>query len=211
SLLVIGVFFIIIFGTFWNYYSKIWRIEDFYGQKQQELSTNVPQINKFDPTIGPANAKVKIFEYGDFFCPVCQSLQPIVDQIVNLYGDKIILVYKPLPITNYPEDKNSTEAALCANEQNKFWEYRSLIFQNVSSLNQQTYLNLAKSLNLNQQIFSDCLSSSRYESVISSNIADALKFNIASVPTIYINGQKIEGLIDFDILKQAIENALNQT
>ncbi|MDD5341685.1 MAG: hypothetical protein PHC97_04630, partial [Patescibacteria group bacterium] len=42
SLLVIGVFFIIIFGTFWNYYSKIWRIEDFYGQKQQELSTNVP-------------------------------------------------------------------------------------------------------------------------------------------------------------------------
>lgn len=208
--LVILIFLVMIAGSFWNYYSKIWRIKSFYSQKKQEAVISYPQINNFDPVLGPAKAKVKVFEYSDFFCPACLSLQPTLEQIEKLYGNQVEFVYKGLLINSYPEGKNATKAAYCANEQNKFWEFKSLLSQNPTLLNQQAYLDYAKALNLNLQIFSACLSSARYESVINNNIADALKFNINSVPTIFVNNQKIEGAINFDILKNIIDSALAQ-
>jgi protein-disulfide isomerase len=209
SIIVLLVFSFIIVGSFWSYWSKIWRIEEFYGSQKNQASATVPTINRLDPLKGDVNAKVTIIEYSDFFCPACNTLNNNMAEIENLYGNNVKIVFKCLPIINQLEGKNAAMAAYCAAEQNKFWEYKDLLFQNSNILYDQTYKDLAKALNLNEQNFNTCLASQRYESLINNNLAEALKLEITSLPTVYVNNQKMDTYITLDGLKTIIEKDLN--
>lgn len=83
------------------------------------------------PTKGGANAKVTIVEFSDFQCPFCSRALPTINQIMSEYKDDVRLVYKHYPITSiHPNAQKASEASECAREQNKFWEYHDLLFQN---------------------------------------------------------------------------------
>lgn len=203
------IFFVIIAGTFWNFWSKIWRIEEFYEQKSQTIISG-PSVNRLDPYKGDINAKITIIEYSDFFCLACKTLNTNLQEIEKLYGNNVKIVFKALPVINQLEGKNATLAAYCAGEQNRFWEYEDLLFQNSTLLYDQTYKELAKALNLNEQNFNTCLASQRYEALINNNLAEALRLEITSIPTLYINNQKMENYITLKGLKSIIEKNLNQ-
>lgn len=208
SSIVLLIIFIIIIGSYWNYWSKIWRIEDFY--RTENMTTITPTINRFDPVSGDINAQLVIIEYTDFACPACKNANETLNEISKFYGQKIKIVFKALPVINQLTSQKAAIAAYCASDQKKFWEYKDLLFENNALLTDDTYLSLAKSLAFDSQIFSACLTSGKYDTLINNNLAEALKLQLTSVPTIYINNQKFEENIAVDKLKNIIDKKLNQ-
>ncbi len=122
-----------------------------YDQVLQQAA-NDPQ-KAFDPTVrqidlgdapvqGAANAKVTIVEFSDFQCPFCERAFPTINQIMSEYKGKVKLVYKHFPLTSiHPYAQPAALAAECAREQNKFWDFHDLLFQN-----QNTWVNLPQAL-----------------------------------------------------------------
>lgn len=83
------------------------------------------------PVRGNAKAQVVIVEFSDFQCPFCKQANPIVQQVMKEYGDKVKLIYKHLPLTSiHPNAQIGAEAAECANEQKKFWQFHDVLFNN---------------------------------------------------------------------------------
>jgi protein-disulfide isomerase len=208
SIIILLIFAVIIIGSFWDYWSQIKRMENYYQERLTKTIKKTPQINQFDPIKGSLAAEVTLFEYSDFFCPACQNLQNDLQALEKLYGNNIRFVFKSLPITVHPENRPSLNAAYCAWEQNKFWEYKKLLYEKPKTLNKQKYREYAIQLNLNLETFNQCLDNNKYYPVIEQNITDALTLNITSIPTVFINGQKIEGFINYNTLKNIIDQQL---
>jgi len=208
SIVILIIFSFIIVGYYWDYWSQIRTMDKYYRGQQDELTQVFPEINQYDPIKGQPDAKVIIFEYSDFLCPNCQAAQADLTSLEKTYGDRLLFVFKGLPITNEVEARPALLAAYCANEQSKFWEYKDLLFQNPDLLNQQLYRQYAAQLNLNLEQFNQCFANNKYTQIIDRNLAEALTLQINSVPTVFINGQKIEGYSNFKSLKNVIAQKL---
>jgi len=96
----------------------------------------------FDPapknvTVGKSHAKGKggspvvIVEFSDFQCPYCVRALPVIEQVQKEYGDKVLFVYKHLPLESmHNRAQKTAEAAECAGDQGKFWEFHDQLLTN---------------------------------------------------------------------------------
>jgi protein-disulfide isomerase len=90
----------------------------------------VVKISESDQVRGPNDAKVTIVEFSDYQCPYCVQASNTVNQILGAYKDQVRFIYKNFPLTNiHPYAEKAAEAALCAAEQGKFWEYHDKLFK----------------------------------------------------------------------------------
>ncbi len=92
-----------------------------------------PKPRDVDPGNGPIrgdkNAKITIVEFSDFQCPFCEKVFPTVEQVLKEYNGKIKLVYRHYPlVTIHPRAQIAAEAAECAKDQGKFWEFHDQLF-----------------------------------------------------------------------------------
>lgn len=111
-----------------------------YSTELQKYCSD-PQNQAFNPVpkeldlknaqvTGPKNAKVKLVEFSDFECPFCARAYPTVEQLLKDYSGKISFSYMQFPLTQiHPDAQKSSEAALCAADQGKFWEYYHKVFE----------------------------------------------------------------------------------
>ncbi len=86
------------------------------------------------PSKGSAKAPIEIVEFSDFQCPFCLRANPTVTEVLKTYGDRIHFVYRHYPLPNHPNARPAAEAAACAAEQDKFWQYHDVLFANPSKL-----------------------------------------------------------------------------
>ncbi|MFC1598864.1 DsbA family protein [Patescibacteria group bacterium] len=208
SIIILLIFTWQIITPYWDYWSSIKSAENYYKGRLLEFTTEKPSINQYDPIKGTINAKITIYEYSDYYCSACQRLNGELNALADFYGNKIRFVYKAVPITIHPQARPAIIATMCASEQNKYWEYKKLVFQNPNLITQQTFLEYAQQLNLELEAFNTCLASPRYAQVIDRNISEALRLQITSLPTIYVNEQKVEGYVDYNLLKSIIDSQL---
>ena len=92
-----------------------------------------PPRNEIDfgagPQRGAAKAPVTIVEFSDFQCPYCKGALPVLKQVTEKYGDKVQFMFKDFPLNDiHPQAQAAAEAAHCAEEQGKFWEYHDALF-----------------------------------------------------------------------------------
>ncbi len=109
-----------------------------------------PVTEADNPAIGPADAPIVIIEFSDFECPFCTRWhQQVWPRLQEVYGDKIRLVYRDFPLYSlHPNAGPAAEAANCANEQGRFWEYHDLLFAAEQGLGREAYEAYASQLNL---------------------------------------------------------------
>lgn len=170
-----------------------------------------PSITFIDPQLGPANAPITFVEYSDFQCPYCAQVQPIIKQILEKYPGKIKLVWKNLPIKQlHPTAELTAQAALCAGEQDKFWQYHDLLFANQEYFTSEILTGFAKQLDLDISGFSVCLSSGKMSPRVGKTLQEAADLNIDSTPHFYINNQEISGADELENFERVIEIELNK-
>lgn len=77
---------------------------------------------------------ITIVTYTDFQCSYCESFDTTMQQIMKDYSGKVKWVLRNFPLSFHDQAQNSAEAAECAGDQGKYWEYAEALFQNQGSL-----------------------------------------------------------------------------
>ena len=161
-----------------------------------------------DPAKGPAKAPVTIVEFSDFQCPYCGRAEAVVKQILENYKDKVRLVYRDFPLPMHPYAPKASEAAQCANEQGKYWEYHDALYADQSKLALTDLQATAERLGLKTEAFKTCLDSGKYAAEVSKDVADGQKAGVSSTPFFFINGIPVIGARDYSAFAEIIDREL---
>jgi len=177
--------------------------------------TAEPQYTRYSvPTddfyaLGPADAPITIVEFSDYQCPFCRRWHDeVYEKLLAAYPGKIKFVYRNLPLTSiHPDAQGAAEAALCAGEQNVYWQYHDKLFSS-EVLGSGVYTQYAKELNLDMTAFENCTSTEKYRAKIQADSDFALNLGVNSTPTFFINGLAVVGAQPIDVFKQIIDKEL---
>src|SRR5581483_4391736 len=163
-----------------------------------------------NPAIGPENAPVTMIEFGDFQCPFCKRFHDeTLSPLLKKYEGKIRFVYRDFPISSiHPFAQGAAEAAECAYEQKKFWEYHDLLFQKQPQLAKDDLLTYAKQLNLDMKAFQACIDSGKYAQEVQSDYQTGLQLGVNGTPTFYINGRRLIGAMPTEAFTALIDAEL---
>jgi protein-disulfide isomerase len=180
--------------------------------QQKLMETVVAQTRHFK---GDPNAPVTIIEFADFQCPYCGGFfaqtEPQIDE-QYMQGGKVRLGYFNFAFLGQ-ESNWAAEAAECASDQNKFWEYHDKLYESQSGENQGAFSKdnlkkFAKELGLDTSAFNECLDSGKYTQLVQDESSMASSIGVRSTPTFLINGQAVVGAQPFEIFKQTIDSLL---
>ncbi len=164
-----------------------------------------------DPAIGTAEPTVEIIAFEDFQCPFCREAAPILRQLLALYPDDIRLVVRDFPLyTVHQQAMPAALAAECADEQDKFWAWRDLVYTRQEQLPsaETVFPTWAKELGLDVEAFSECFSSERHSNEIEKDINSGILAGVGATPTFFVNGNKIEGSITLEQWQKVMEQLL---
>jgi protein-disulfide isomerase len=184
-------------------------------QKQSEASDvegpKQPSVNREDPFKGSPDAPVTIVEFSDFQCPYCARFyKNTLPQIEEKYikTGKVKLIYKDFPLSFHQYAQKAAEAAECADEQGKFWEYHDKLFENQSQLDVASLKRYAAELGLDTQAFNECLDSGKMAAEVQQDFNEGKAKGVSGTPTFFINGQKLVGAQPFEAFERIIEEKL---
>ena len=163
-----------------------------------------------DPSVGPANAPVTIVEFSDFQCPYCKRSVPLIKEILAKYPGKVKVVYRDYPGPNHPYAPQAAEAAQCAGDQGKFWEYHDGLFDHQAAGSGWDFIELAKAIGLNQNLFTTCLNTRRYQEEVAKDLRDGMTLGVTSTPTFFINGRPLVGAKPFAEFQTVIDRLLKE-
>ena len=177
-----------------------------------------------DHTIGTADSKVVLIEYGDFQCPSCGGAHPQIKELTEEYKDKILFIFRNLPLTSvHPNAKAAAAAVEAAGLQGKYWEMHDFMFENQnawsaldSTTRVDTFVGYADSLGLDTTKFTTDLSAESVKKKIAFDESIFKKTGYAkSTPTFVLNGEQVSDEIaspvvqgDATKLKELIDKAL---
>jgi len=156
---------------------------------------------------GRRDAEIVLIEFADFECPYCEKVTPALQQLRKEYGDKVAIGFKNFPLPMHHKAQKAAEAALCAGEQGKFWEYHDVLFYSqqfsVAELKQH-----ARVLKLNGERFDECLDSGSMADRVKKDAEEGKSLGLTGTPSFFVNGHFFSGAVDYDTLKQMIEQQL---
>lgn len=179
-------------------------------EEQREASQAGKTQSQGAPSLGRDDALVTIVEFMDFQCPPCKKASETVKEILTTQGDKARLVFRNFPrVEKHPYAVKAAEAAFCAHDQGKFWEYSKLLFENQRDLGEENLVRLAKEIGLDAEAFKSCLLSGVHGRRIIADMQLGRELGVARVPTFFINGIKIEGSKSKEDFLRIIEKVLS--
>jgi protein-disulfide isomerase len=159
-------------------------------------------------TKGSQDAPVVFVEFADYECPYCQKVNPQLEQLKKEYGDKVALVYKDFPLPMHHGSEKAAEAARCAGEQGKFWEYHDVLFSS-KQLEVDALKEHARALNLDTGKFDSCLDNGTQAAAVNQDLEEAHSLGLTGTPSFFVNGHFFSGVIDFGTLKDMVNQQLN--
>ncbi len=161
------------------------------------------------PLRGPADAPVKVVEFGDYECPYCKGVEPMLSKLQAHYGPKLAIAYKDAPLPMHTNAKKAAEAAHCAGGQGKYWEYHDLLFA-TRKFDSSQLKEHARSLKLNGEQFDKCLDSGQESQRVDAQLQEAQNLRVEGTPTFYINGRLFSGVFTVEQLSAVINEELGQ-
>ena len=190
-LLVIPVLIGITAGMFLAFYPET--------ETNSSLLTTSNLIDGGSPIRGNSNAPITILEWGDYQCTFCykfhqNTLNIIQEDFINT--GKVKLVFKDFPL-NGPDSILAAEAAYCAEDQGKYWQYHDEIYTNWEGertgwITRETLDNFANTVNLDLNEFNKCLDDHKYENKVNAIHEFGKDIGIDATPSFLVfNGEKI--------------------
>jgi protein-disulfide isomerase len=200
------------------------------AQAPQPTSTPAPpRVYEIEtegyPSLGPEDAPITIVEFSDYQCPYCYRWHvQVYEALLAAYPGQIRFVYRNFPLNFHQNAFASAEAALCAGDQNAYWQFHDLLFDNHPLVNNQTgavldqatYNQFAAGLGLDVTSFEECMTSHKYQQFILDDMAyaNSLPFDsngeaaVGGTPTFFINGYRLGGAYPIEYFKEIIDAEL---
>jgi protein-disulfide isomerase len=167
--------------------------------------------------VGPETAPVVLEEFGDYQCPPCGRMHPVVEQLKKDYGGRLRFVFRHFPLQQIHKNAfTAASAAEAAGMQGKFWEMHDLIFDNQaqwadSPEARTVFSDYARRLGLHAQKFQTDLDSRAAADRVSADYQRGASLGVSGTPSFFVNGRELPGTqaLDPTYLRGQIEQALN--
>ena len=158
-----------------------------------------------DHISGSADGLIRLLEYGDYECPFCAEVQPIVKEIQRRLGDDLLFGFRNFPLTNiHPHSEHAAEAAEAAGTQKNFWGMHDTLFENQGSLDDDDLAEYAAELGLDETRLIREVTASVYGPRIREDFKSGVRGGVNGTPTFFINGERYDGPLDLKHLLSAV-------
>ncbi len=171
---------------------------------------------KSSPSAGNPNATITVVEFADFECPVCRSLHEALRGLLPKYP-QVRLVFKDYPLVDiHPWARTAALAGRCAYQQDpkSFWKMYDFLYDDqdlISAANAwEKMTDYAGRSELNAEAFKACMAGPEAGAAVDASIANAKLMEVASTPTLFVNGRRIVGA-DPHQLEQLLQYEIQQT
>jgi protein-disulfide isomerase len=177
------------------------------------------------PTRGAKDAKVVVVNFDDFQCPFCSRMhQTLFPELLKEYGDRVQFVYKDYPLTEiHPWAVHAAVNANCLAAQNNdaYWDFADYIHANQREVNSQkgrdaqfaaldrVTLEQGQKHNLDQTKLQACVKAQNEDS-IKASMHEAEGVGVSATPTLFVNGQEMDGALPASEMRAAIDAALQR-
>lgn len=194
------------------------------GQQEDEVAASgadgnedMEQADLPHPSLGDEDAPVTMVEYSDSQCPYCgefaREVEPgLVEEYVE--SGTLRIEWRDFPYLGQ-ESVNAALAARAAQEQDKFWEYHRLLYENQGgtnsgALSDGALVEYAREAGLNAEEFEEDFKSGRYDAAVSADFQEGQQQGITGTPTFIINGEALVGAQPAQVFEDAIESAAEE-
>ena len=177
------------------------------------------------PTRGNKNAKVVVVNYDDFQCPFCSRMhQTLFPQVFNEYGDRVAFIYKDFPLSQiHPWAMHAAVDANCLASQNNdaYWDFTDHIHANQVEVNSEKNrdgqfgaldrlaLLEAQKHKLDTAKLQSCIKAQN-EDLIKTSMKEGAALGVDATPTLFVNGQMVQGARSIADLRSVLDRALEQ-
>jgi protein-disulfide isomerase len=157
---------------------------------------------------GRPDAPVTIVEFSDFQCPYCRRVVDTLKDVAAKYSAEVRIAFRDFPLRIHPDAQLAAEAARCAVDQGKFWEYHDVLFDNQDKLDRAGLLDHARALNLKEAVFQGCLDSGKYKDAVEKDLQEGQTVGVNGTPAFFINGVFLSGAQPASAFEKVIEEEL---
>jgi protein-disulfide isomerase len=177
------------------------------------------------PTRGNKDAKVVVVNFDDFQCPFCSRMhQTLFPELLKEYGDRVEFVYKDYPLTEiHPWATHAAVDANCLAAQNNdaYWDFADHIHANQREVNSEKGRDAqfaaldrmateqGQKHSLDQTKLQSCVKAQN-EAGIKASMHEAEGVGVTATPTLFINGQEMDGALPISEMRAALDLALQQ-
>ena len=159
------------------------------------------------PAIGPADAPVTVVSFSDYQCPYCRRMLDTLVALHEAYPETVQVVYRHYPL--HDGAAALAEAALCAGDQDRFWEFHLELFE-PDQIDPSQAFAIAEDLGLNIDDFQSCLVSGTHTEEVQGDFQEGQRLQITGTPTNFVNGRRLRGAVPLPELVDAVEEALER-
>ncbi len=165
-----------------------------------------------DHVLGDPAAPVTVLEYGDYECPYCADAEPIIERMLQDFGDDLRHVWRHLPLNDVHRNAQAAaEAAEAAAAQGAFWPMHGELLRDTDHrLGPADLERYAQELGLDLDRFRRALEDHDHAGRVSEDVSSADVSGVAGTPTFFINGARHQGAYDVETLTAAIRSALRR-
>ena len=187
------------------------------GKGETAAIGSMPVVTSGDFFLGEQNAPVTVVEYGDFQCPFCGKFFKETESVLRenyIKTGKVKFIYRDFAFLGQ-ESFWAANAARCAGEQGKFWEYHDYLYGNQRGENQGAFSksnlkSFAAALGLDKEKFNACLDSDRYLEEIKKETKSGGEAGVQGTPANFVNGVLYVGALPTNSFIQIIDAELNK-
>lgn len=177
------------------------------------------------PVRGNKEAKVVLVNYDDFECPFCSRMhQTLFPELLKEYGDRVEFVYKDFPLSEiHPWATHAAVDANCLVAQNNdaYWDFADYIHANQREVSSEKtrdaqYAALdrltteqGQKHNLDQTKLQSCIKAQN-DDAVKASVKEGESVGVSATPTMFVNGQEMDGALPVSDLRAALDRALQQ-
>jgi len=160
--------------------------------------------------MGHADAPVTIIEFSDFECPFCSRAAQSLKEVMSKYPDSVRIAFRHFPLSSHTDAEGAARAAVCAEEQGRFWQLHDLLFANAPKLTKPELHDYAVRAGLDAQRFETCFASESARAAVTRDVAAGTKYGVMSTPAIFINGRLVGGAIPTTNMLEIVDEELSR-
>ncbi len=177
------------------------------------------------PTRGNPSAKVVVVSYDDFECPFCSRMhQTLFPELLKEYGDRVEFIYKDFPLAEiHPWATHAAVNANCLVAQNNdaYWDLADYVHSNPKEVSaaqgkqeqlavlDRLTLEQGQKHNLNAAMLQACVQAQN-EDAVKASVKEGEALGVEATPTLFVNGEKLDGARPIAELRAALDRALEQ-
>jgi len=160
---------------------------------------------------GPADARVTLITFSDYQCPYCIRSEKTLAQVLAKYPKDVRLVLRHFPIDQiHPFARPAAEAAMCADEQGKFWEFNDALFALEGRIDETSFPAIGEKLGLDGPALASCIAERRFKEYVEADAKAGQTAGVTGTPAYFVNGIPMKGARELDDLSRVIDGELSR-